>query len=120
MHCLLGFVIIMKCEQRRLSFEVGVNVDYVSILVQTTLQLFNPSNELIQQQSFISKKGISNKMDSITTYCKLVDIFYKSLIVGLLLDGMFYNKTKCLMLVGTFLLELHCLLIAVAKMYDCT
>ena len=63
----------MKGEQRRLSFEVGVNDDYVSILVQTTLQLFNPSNELIQQQSFISKKGISNKLEPNNKYCKQVD-----------------------------------------------
>ena len=53
--------------------------------------IHNPSKELIQQQSFMSKKGISNKMNSITTHCKQINIFYKSLIVGLLLAGMFYN-----------------------------
>ena len=82
----------MKCEQRRLSFEVGVNDDYVSIFSSNNSStIHNPSKELIQQQSFMSKKGISNKMDSITTY-KQINIFYKRLIIGLFLGGMFVQN----------------------------
>ena len=79
----------MKCEQRRLSFEVSVIGDYGSIFILT---IHNPSKEPIQHQSFMSKKGMSNKMDSITTYCKQINIFYKRLIIGLFLGGMFVQN----------------------------
>ena len=107
----------MKCEQRRLSFEVGVIGDYGSIFILT---IHNPFKEPIQHQSFMSKKSMSNKMDSITTYCKQINIFDKSLIIGRVgWVGCLYNETKCLLLLGTFLLELHCF-ITVAGMYDLT
>ena len=83
----------MKCEQRRLSFEVGVNDDYVSIFSSNNSStIHNPSKGPIQHQSFMSKKSMSNKMDSITTYCKQINIFYKRLIIGLLLGGMFVQN----------------------------
>ena len=89
----------MKCEQRRLSFEVGANDDYVSIFSSNNSStIHNPSKGPIQHQSFMSKKSMSNKMDSITTYCKQINIFHKSLIIGRVgWVGCLYNETKCLM-----------------------